>query len=319
MSRFHRFLQYIAQAKFSNKEVLQTLMASMFINQQDFLSDKGESYHEIGAALATNISARANAGENDPTINVTNNFTETDIPSNSIAYHRIFGPIIADDDYWRWYFSTKKFVRDVKAAEANPKFIAHFLHVSTGGGEAWMLEKAFEAVANATKPVIVFIEKVCCSAGLYIAVPADRIFCYTVNDTIGSLGTMVAFMDFEPYYEAMGINMVEENANRSDLKNKKFKDLTDGKPEQYIKEELDPLQAQFEAAVRAARPQLTELPEDHPLWRGETFDATHSLKIGLIDEIAEIETAVLFAHQQGMENLEKEKANQQQALTYLNN
>ena len=130
---------------------------------------------------------------------------------------------------------------------------------------------------------------------------------------------MVAFWNMEGYYENYGFKKIEEYAKRSDLKNKKFNDLQDGKPEQYIKEELDPLQAQFEAAVRAARPQLTELPEDHPLWRGETFDATHSLEIGLIDEIAEIETAVLFAHQQGMENLEKEKANQQQALTYLNN
>ena len=315
MTRFQRFIQYIASAKFTNKEVLETILASMFLNPQSFLSDDGESYAESAEKFTQLLTSRLN-DENEPVINVTNNFTENDIPSNSVAYHRMFGPIIADDEWYRWYFSTKKFIRDVRAAEANPKFIAHFLHSSTGGGEAWMLEKAYEAVGATKKPFIEFTEKVNCSAGLYIGCASNRRFTYTINDTHGSLGTMVAFWNMEGYYENYGFKKIEEYAKRSDLKNKKFNDLQDGKPEQYIKEELDPLQAQFEAAVRAARTQLNELPKDHPVFRGETFDGTHSLEIGLIDEITEIEKAVLYAHAQGMAKIKKE---QQKALTYINN
>ena len=314
MSRIQSFINYLANARFSNRDVLESILATMFLNPGSFLSDEGPSYEEISTNMAMDLTAIA--GEVDPTINVTNQFNETDIPSNSIGYHRMFGPILADEEYWRWYFSTKRFLRDVKAAEANPKFIAHFLHANTGGGEAWMLEKAYEVVKNTKKPFICFVEKKNCSAGLFVASPSDRIFSYTVNDTHGSLGTMVAFMNLKPYFESMGVDFVEEYAEKSDLKNKKFNDLANGKPKQYIKEELNPLQEQFEQAVRDARPQLANLKDDHPVFRGETFDAQGAIEIGLIDEIAELEQAVLYAHSQGMKNNNKAQAHAQ-TLSYL--
>ncbi len=314
MSRIQSFINYLSNARFSNREVLESILATMFLNPGSFLSDEGPSYEDITTDMAVDLTAVA--GEVDPTINVTNQFRETDIPANSIAYHRMFGPILADEEYYRWYFSTKRFIKDVKAAEANPKFIAHFLHANTGGGEAWMLEKAHEAVKNCKKPFIEFTEKKNCSAGLFIGSAAKRRFSYTVNDTHGSLGTMVAFMNLKPYFEAMGVDFVEEYAHRSTLKNKKFNDLADGKPKQYITEELDPLQEQFEKAVREARPQLAALKDDHPLWHGETGDSLWAQEIELIDEIAELEQAVLYAHSQGMKNNNKAQVHAR-TLSYL--
>lgn len=315
MTRFHSFLDYIANAKFSNKEVLQSLLATVFVKPESFFSDEGPTYAEKATEISDAITKVA--GEVDPTITVTNRFHQNDIPVNSIAYHRIFGPIIADDEYSRWYFSTKQFLRDLKAAENNPNIIAHFAHVNSGGGEAWMLEKAFEAVKNLKKPYVAFIEKKCCSAALFINCPAKRIFSYTINDTHGSLGTMVAFMNIQPYYEKEGVQFIEEYAHKSDLKNKKFNDLLDGKAEQYITEELDPLQQQFETAVRSVRPKLKSLPEDDPVFRGETFDGQASVEIGLADEIAELETAVVYTYNLGMQNANKKQAHAK-ALSYIN-
>lgn len=314
MSSIQSFINYLSNARFSNREVLESILATMFLNPGSFLSDEGLSYEEISNDMILNINATA--GEVDPTINVSNKFNETDIPANSIAYHRMFGPILADEEYYRWYFSTKRFIKDVKAAESNPKFIAHFLHANTGGGEAWMLEKAHEAVKNCKKPFIEFTEKRNCSAGLFVGSASDRRFSFTINDTHGSLGTMVAFMNLKPYYQKMGVGFIEEYADRSDLKNKKFNDLTNGKPEQYIKEELNPLQQQFETAVKASRPQLATLEDDHPLFHGETFDALGAKEIGLIDEIAEIEDAIIYTHKQGLDYLNKRSA-QKRALNYL--
>ena len=59
-----------------------------------------------------------------------------------------------------------------------------------------------------------------------------------------------------------------------------------GKPEQYIKEELDPPNEQFLAAVLASRPQLGSLPEDDPVFRGETFDTPHAIDKGLVDYLS---------------------------------
>ncbi|WP_319502554.1 S49 family peptidase [uncultured Draconibacterium sp.] len=314
MSRIQSFINYLANARFSNREALESILATMFLNPGSFLSDEGPSYEEISTNMAMDLTAVA--GEVDPTINVTNQFNETDIPTNSIGYHRMFGPILADEDYWRWYFSTKRFIKDVKAVEVNPKFIGHFLHANTPGGEAWMLEKAHEVVKNCKKPFYEFTEKKNCSAGLFIGSPSKKRFSFTINDTHGSLGTMTAFMNLKPYFEKMGVQFVEENATRSDLKNKKFKNLVDGKPEQYIKEELDPLQEQFEQAVRNARPQLNNLKDDHPVFRGETFDATGALEIGLIDEITELEEAIIQLHNAGMKQTNKAQAHAQ-TLSYL--
>lgn len=315
MRSFHEFINYLQNTSFADSASLKTIVLSAFANPTSFFGEEAPTYNEDSEEIAKKLQVKMT--DRDPSINITRSFTDTDIPVNSIAYHRIFGPILADDE-WRWYFSSKQFMRDIKAAENNPNIHAHFLHVSTGGGEAWLLEKVHEAVKNTTKPTFAFIEKVCCSAGLYIICPANVVKAYTVNDTIGSLGTMVSFLDITGYFEAMGAKWIEEYAERSDLKNKKFNDLIDGKPDRYIKEELNPLQEQFEAAVRAARPGLASLKDDHPVFRGDTFSAEKLLaeKIDLIDGLAEIEEAVLECHQMGLEYGDQKKA-QQKALSYL--
>jgi len=315
MKSIHPMLSYIINTRFfMDRESFQSLVATLLADPESFYFDEAPTYEDNSTSMADKLTS-VMAGV-DPNITLTRNFSETDIPFNSIAYHRMFGPVIADEEYYRWYFSTKQFIKDVKAAESNPNIISHFCHVSTGGGEAWMLEKAYEVVKATLKPFIFFIEKKDCSAGYYISSAGNKIYCYTINDTIGSIGCMVAFWDIVPYFVKEGFSWIEEYAHKSDLKNKKFNDLTDGKAEQYITEELDPLQEQFESAVRAARPALAKLEKDHPAFRGETFDSLRAQQIGLIDEIAEIEQAILYTHQQGMEYLNKKSA-QKRALNYL--
>ncbi|TAJ13042.1 peptidase [Marinilabiliaceae bacterium JC017] len=225
-------------------------------------------------------------------INVTTEFNDNGIEANTLAFHFVDGPIWADYDPWGWYFSTKQFRDDLLAADANDRIIGHFVYVNSGGGEAWYLEVAAAAMASLTKPVYVFIEKRCCSAGYYLSAYADKIISATANDTIGSIGTMVGFWDIGPYFESLGLKWHEHYSTLSDLKNKKFNDLLDGKPQQYIKEELDPLAEQFRSAVRDARTPLAALKEDHPVFRGETFATFRAIEVGLIDAQMSLEEAV---------------------------
>ncbi len=223
-----------------------------------------------------------------------------DLSDEALFYHRIFGPIIAQDYGYRWLFSTQRFVDDLRAADENPKIIAHFLHVCSGGGEAWFLDRAAEAVRNCTKPVYAFVEQCCCSGAYYISANASVIKCYTQNDTIGSVGCMTSFLDPEGYYESLGFKHIEVYATKSDLKNKKYNDLRTGNPDQYIKEELNPIQGQFEREIRTAREKLAALPEDHPAMRGETFNADKAVEVGLIDGIVDIREALQEAYELGI-------------------
>lgn len=308
-----QFLEYLSKARFTDKESMQSLIMSVMMDPQSFFNEDVPSYHQTSAEIASSLSEKM-ANDKEP-IQISTDFKNHEIEENSIAYHRVFGSIIADD-YWRYWFSTKRYIADIKAAEQNPQFNAHFVHVSSGGGEAWLLDKAFAALRDAKKPVIAFIEKVGASAGLYIPAPANKIYIYTQNCTVGSLGTMLYFWDWSGWYKSTGATEHEHYATKSKLKNKTFNDLLDGKPEKYIKKELDPLQQQFEADVRSARPKIAALDENHPVVQGETYAAPQAIEVGLVDEMAEIETAIQDAHNRGMKWKSKQKAHNQ-AYNYL--
>lgn len=266
-----------------------------------FWGDDLPTYQDETKKLAAQISSEE--------ISVTSEFYEHDIPDGSIALHRIRGSIIADRS--RWWFSTMRFVDDLKAAEENPQIIAHLLMINSGGGEAWYLEKAHQAVRECQKPVIAFIEKNCCSAAYYIGSSADRVFTSTINDCIGSIGVMLAFWDFIPYYESIGFKWIEVYADQSKLKNKDYNDLLKGKPKREKEKWLNPLAGQFVAAVRGARESLAALPEDHDVFAGDVYRSETSESVGLIDEIADLEQVLQYTHSQGMQWRSRSKMNSQ--------
>lgn len=89
-----------------------------------------------------------------------------------------------------------------------------------------------------------------------------------------------------------------------------------GNPKQYVEDVLNPLTEQFLNEVRASRPELSELPEDDPVFRGETFDTPHAIEKKLIDSSMTFLEAVAKAVDLGRAytNLETIKKN---ALNYL--
>jgi ClpP class serine protease len=250
------------------------------------------SYNDMTNGMAKKLSQAVN-------INVTDEYNSNQIPLDSIAFYRIDGLILAEESYWT--FSSKQFRADLLSSESNPNVIAHFILVNSGGGEAWFLDVVAETMKNLTKPVVALYENVAASAAIYLTIYADRIYAATPNETIGSIGTMVSFLDIIGIFEKFGGKYYEEYANQSDLKNKKFNDLLDGKPEQYIKEELDPLAQQFIDAVAEARPAAGKLDkEKHPLFRGETFATKESIALGLIDGQMLMEEAIIEAYNLGI-------------------
>lgn len=273
----------------TNEALMEVLTEMHFGDPKSYYGEETPTYQDNVAKLSEDLSSED--------ISLTSSFNETDIPDNSIALHMIKGTIRADYSYW--WFSTKRFIDDIRSADKNPQIIAHFLFINSGGGEAWYLEKAYKALGELNKPVIAFVEKYCCSAAYYIGCGASRIFSTSVNDTVGSIGTMVAFLDIIPYFEKLGAKWVEEYATQSKLKNKRFNDLRDGKPKKYKEKELDPFAQQFIDAVRGARNQLAELPEGHDVFAGDSYSSEEGRSNGLIDEIADLEVALQYTLQQG--------------------
>lgn len=283
-----------------------------FLNQI-FLTDKSEffempSYAEISQDYVNKIS------QSDP-VNLTTQFSETDISVDSIAFHRIEGTIFCDYDRWGWWFSTMQFMDDLRAADENPKIIAHFILVKSGGGEAYYLEQAALVMKNLKKPVIAYTMKYNCSAALFLSCYADKLYAATEFDVIGSIGTMVSFFNFLPYYEKLGIKQIEEYSNYSPLKNQKYRDLRDGKPKQYIKEELDPLAENFIATVKDARSQTANAPKS--VFEGQTYYSPIACENGLIDGVKTIEEVIRELYQLGKE-YEETASKQNTAISIIN-
>lgn len=246
-------------------------------------------------------------------VTITNDFSSEELPEGSIAYHCIWGIITADS---RWYFSSKQFERDILEAEANSAITCHFIHVNSPGGEAWYLDRLSGTMTSLNKPIVTLIEQCNGSAAYYITCHSNHIAALTANELIGCIGTMMETYDFSGYYEKMGIKLIKAYADKSDLKNKKFDDLRAGKPQQFVDEVLNPLTEQFLSTVLANRPQLSSLPEDDPVFRGETFDTSHAIEKGLIDSSMTFIEAIAKAVELGqnytaLENVKKS------ALNYL--
>ena len=280
-----------ARLLITHDEYIAALLAYFPIGNQSVItsSDESKTYKECIAKEIQPITSSSS-------IPITIDFTSNEIEPGTLAYHRIKGLITADS--W-WYFSSKQLEQDLILAEENPNITCHFLHISSGGGEAWYLDRLSETMRSLSKPIYSFVEKVCGSAAYYIGCHGSIMKTLTQNDIIGCIGSMIGFWDIDPYFEAMGFRKIEEYARISDLKNKKYNDLKGGKPQQYIDEELEPLAEQFREEVRISRHQLASLDLDHPALRGETFDATHAIEVGLIDGIVTFNEALAEAYELG--------------------
>lgn len=266
---------------------------------------KDHTVYQFETHVALQDILKVLAQDNDTsTVTLTDEFDDEQLPDNSIAYHRVWGTIMADSYYW---FSSKQLAADLLAAEANPQISCHFLHINSPGGEAWYLDRLSEVLRNCQKPILTLYEQMCCSAGYYIGCHGNKIYALTENDYVGCIGTMCSFYDFEPYFEKLGIKRVEAKATNSDLKNKTFDDLRHGKDEKFVHDILDPLNVQFLAEVRSQRSQLAELPDDAPVLRGETFYTPQAVELGLADGSRTMPEAVAEAVTMGREYIDANK------------
>lgn len=289
VAAFHQDIHVQDKAVVHSSQLLEIAPKSYSQNSHDYLQK---------VVQASCLVHDSDSDEDDNQISITDNFASNEIPDNTIAYHHIFG-VITSSSYW--YFSSKQLERDVIAAEDNPAISCHLLHINSPGGEAWYLDRLSETLNACKKPILTLYEKNCCSAGYYIGCHGQKVYALTQQDYAGCIGTMCSFYDYEPYYKALGINLVEAKATNSDLKNKVFDELRDGKPQNFIKNFLDPLNNQFLTEVRNKRSKLSSLEDTAPVLRGETFITSHAIEIGLCDDCKTLQEVIAEADVIGKE------------------
>ena len=132
------------------------------------------------------------------------------------------------------------------------------LYINSGGGSANAIDDikyAINYVHQQGKKVKAFIDGMCASAAYYYAALCDEIYYMNEKDQIGSIGAFAAF-----YTQKDGDKNRYTNetfrvvyADKSYEKNKWYREASEGNYE-TVKEELNELNEDFIADVKAARP-----------------------------------------------------------------
>ncbi|NKI28250.1 hypothetical protein HCG49_16980 [Arenibacter sp. 6A1] len=182
---------------------------------------------------------------------------------------------------------TKAKQRTMESFRRDPNCAGVVLDIDSGGGQVSGTPEFHDYIKSYPKPVVSYTDGLMCSAAYYIGSAAKHIVANKRADDIGSIGTMINFIDFTGAYEKMGAKVITEYATKSTQKNKDFQDLLAGDSKGYIKNVLDPITDTFHEDMLGVRPGISK-----DVLEGGTYGADVSLAKGLIDEIGTLQTAV---------------------------
>jgi len=182
---------------------------------------------------------------------------------------------------------TKSKMLSMQNFENDPNCIGVVLDIDSGGGQVSGTPEFYDYIRNFSKPVVSYTDGMMCSAAYYIGAASSWIIANKRADAIGSIGVMVYFINTEGIFVNQGATVITEYATKSTEKNRAFEELLDGKPELYIKTELDPIADEFISDIKTVR---TSVPED--VFKGGTWNANEALANNLIDEIGSLQIAI---------------------------
>lgn len=182
--------------------------------------------------------------------------------------------------------------------------VAHLKQLDTPGGSAAGLKVSNQMVKSMQKPVISYVDGLAASAGMWEASSGQEIYASDGQDIMGSIGTMMSWIDLKGYYEKEGAKVHELYATLSTRKNEasRLKD-TEKMYEMLRKEVLDPHNEEFHNAIRENLPQVNELSESDQemIFSGATFTAEKALSFGIINGISSFDAVIERAFALGAE------------------
>ena len=165
-------------------------------------------------------------------------------------------------------------IRDWMMKAADNKFCqGHILHINTPGGSAWAKNDFQQGIDYAHahgQRVYAFIDGLCASAGMYLASLCDEVYVMNPKDQLGCVGVMAAFCTMKSGDKFMsGETYREYYATKSINKNKEIRDIAEDDDAKLLIEELDELEAEFRADMKAAFPKATDEHLDGKIFNAE--------------------------------------------------
>ncbi len=226
--------------------------------------------------------------------------------TDRVALIRIEGPI----------FDSKDTIDELKKYVKDSSIKAIVLRIDSPGGAVAPAQEIYAEVRKAVlkKKIVVSMGSVAASGGYYIASPATRIIANPGTLT-GSIGVIMEIPNVEGLMNKLGIKTeVVKSGRHKDLASI-FRGIK--KEERDILQNvLDNVHEQFIIAVAQGRKML---PDDvKKIADGRIFTGEQALKIGLIDELGNLEDAIKSAAKLSGIKGEPEVVTKKEELSLIN-
>jgi protease-4 len=181
----------------------------------------------------------------------------------------------------------------IKKVEEDSHIKALVLRINSPGGAVGASQEIYSELKKLReeykKPVVVSMENVAASGGLYISLPANVI--YANGGTItGSIGVIIQKADISKLSEKLGVKMeIVKTGKFKDILNP-FREMTKEEQEYLLRLEEDVLNQFKQAVVENRRGKLKV--DINKIADGRIFTGKQALEIGLIDKLGNFEDAV---------------------------
>lgn len=212
-------------------------------------------------------------------------------PEGSVAVIPIKSQMLKQDTLSS--YGTETMSMFLHEAADHPKIAAAILDFDTGGGSVDSIPPVLDAIKYTQERMpVIGLADMAASAGYYSIAATDLVVAGNdISSEFGSIGVMMSFADVQPVWEKEGVVFHTIYAPESNFKNLPFEKALKGEYDLIKKEELSPLARKFQQDVRNFRGGKINLSTKGIL-NGRMFYAKDAIKVGLADEIGNLDHAV---------------------------
>lgn len=182
---------------------------------------------------------------------------------------------------------------ELRRARLNDNIKAVVLRIDSPGGSAFASEQIRQELLQlreAGKPVIASMSSVAASGGYWIAAGADEIFATPATIT-GSIGVFGMFLSVQDTLAEVGV--FTDGVSSTEFPYVSIdRDLNEAAQE-VIQRGVDRIYLEFLELVANARDMTVD--EVHEVAQGRVWTGTRALELGLVDQLGELEDAVIAA------------------------
>ncbi len=202
---------------------------------------------------------------------------------DKVALVRVTGIILDSTDV----------IKELKEYSKDKSVKAIVLRVDSPGGGVAPSQEIYEEILKIKKhkKVIVSMGSVAASGGYYISAPADRIVA-NAGTLTGSIGVIMEIPDVSDLMKKIGVKTQVIKSGRHKDMASVFKSMTPEEKE-ILQAVLDDVHDQFIRAVSEARGMEFEVVRK--LSDGRIFTGRMAKELGLVDELGNLEYAIMLA------------------------